>query len=230
MTTAAENRTGSGAIDTDEFPRPGRRKRFLREPFRIIRANLGAYLAINALVYGLFLVGVGAGLLFPELTAARSNTLTQDGTADLVGMVLGNMWLFSLTIFLVNTITVGIVKILLPSVVVPFAGIAVYAYWAFTTGVTLAPVNEVMAKTMIPHSLTVIIEFQAYAVLLLGAYLVGRSWLRPATVGVGSRRRGYVLGLKQFGWLTLPALVLFVLGAVYEAFEIIHLVPLLLAP
>lgn len=230
MTTAPDHRTPSGSIDTDESPRPERRKRFLREPFRIIRANLGAYLAINALVYGLFLVGVGVGLLFPELTAARSNALTQDGTADLVGMVLGNMWLFSLTIFLVNTITVGIVKILLPSMVVPFAGIAVYAYWAFTTGVTLAPVNEVMAKTMIPHSLTVIIEFQAYAVLLLGAYLIGRSWLRPASVGAGNRRQGYVLGLKQFGWLTLPALVLFVVGALYEAFEIIHLVPLLFAP
>ena len=203
--------------------------RFFRGPFQIIRANLRAYLVLNAIVYGLCLIGMGVGLLFPGLTAAHGTALHQDGTADLVGRVVGNVWLFSLTIFLVNTLTVGVLRILLPSMIVPFAGIAVYAYWAFNTGVTLAPVNATMAKTMIPHSLTAIIEFQAYALLMLGAYLLGRSWLRPASVGAHDRRQGYVHGLRQFGRLTLPALVLFVIGAVYEAFEVIYLVPPLVA-
>ncbi|WP_020498755.1 stage II sporulation protein M [Sciscionella marina] len=201
----------------------------LWKPFRIIRANLRAYLVMNAIVYGLCLIGMGAGLLFPGLTAAHNTTMRQDGTADLVGWLLGNMWLFSLGILVVNILTVGLLRILLPSMIVPFAGIAIYAYWAFNTGVTLSPVNPAAAKTMIPHSLTALIEFQAYALLMLGSYLLGRSWLRPGSIGARNRRQGYARGLAQIGWLSLPALALFVIGAVYEAFEVIYLVPRLVA-
>ncbi len=63
----------------------------------------------------------------------------------------------------------------------------------------------------------------------LGAYLLGRSWIRPGAVGAPNRRRAYLHGLRQIGWLSLPALALFVIGALYEAFEIIYLVPPLLA-
>lgn len=60
--------------------------------------------------------------------------------------------------------------------------------------------------------------------LSLGAYLLGRPWLRPQTIGAETRRRGYVRGLRQLGWLSLPALALLIIGAVYEAFFLIHLV------
>lgn len=62
---------------------------------------------------------------------------------------------------------------------------------------------------------------------MLGAHLLGRSWLRPASVGAPNRRAGYVSGLRQIGRLSLPALVLFVVGAVYEAFTLSYLVPVL---
>jgi hypothetical protein len=75
---------------------------------------------------------------------------------------------------------------------------------------------------------TYVIEFQAYILLVLGAYLLGRSWLRPGSVGAPNRRAGYVSGLRQIGWLSLPALVLFVIGAVYEAFTLRYLVPVLI--
>ncbi|WP_307870567.1 stage II sporulation protein M [Saccharopolyspora endophytica] len=205
-----------------------RGSRWFRRPFQIIRANLGAYLALNAMAYGLFLVGMGVGLLRPELTGANTASLQQDGTAEMVTWAMSSTWLFSLTILAVNTVWLSLAHVLLPSAIVPFGGIAVFAYWALYTGVTLAPVNEVTALTMIPHSLTVLIEFQAYVLVLLGAYRLGMSWLRPGTVGARTRRQGYVRGLRQVGWLGLPALALLVVGAIYEAVEIIHLVPLLL--
>lgn len=203
--------------------------RHVREPARIVRAHLGPYVALNVLMYGAFLVGMGAALLFPELHAARNAAMHEDGTADLVLSLLGNFWLFSLTILAVNTLTVGVATILLPSMIVPFAGIALAAYRAFEFGTALAPVDETMATTMIPHSLTVLIELQAYVLVMLGAYVLGVSWLRPGTVGAHNRRQGYVRGLRQVGWLSLPALALFVVGALYEAFEIIYIVPRLLA-
>jgi hypothetical protein len=203
--------------------------RILRQPFHIIRANFRAYLVMNALMYGLFLIGMGAALLFPELNAAQIASQDENGTTDLVVSLLSNVWLFSLTILAVNVVTVAVLTILLPSMVVPFAGIVLFMYRAFNFGVTLAPVDETTAKILIPHSLTILIEFQAYVLVMLAAYVLGKAWLRPGTVGARNRRQGYVLGLRQMGWLSLPAMVLFVIGALYEAFEIIYLVPPLLA-
>ncbi|MFY7070400.1 stage II sporulation protein M [Nocardiopsis changdeensis] len=202
--------------------------RHLREPFRIIRANLGAYLAMNAVMFGLFFAGVAAALAFPDLHAAQITSMEQDGTADLVGELLGNVWLFGLTILAVNVLTVAVATILLPSMIVPFAGIVLFAYRAFGFGLSLAPVDATAAKILIPHSLTILIEFQAYVLVMLGAYLLGRAWLRPASVGADTRRQGYLRGLGQLGRLLPPALALFVIGAAYEAFEIIYLVPPLL--
>ncbi|MDE3723806.1 stage II sporulation protein M [Nocardiopsis sp. N85] len=203
--------------------------RRLHEPFRIIRANLRAYLAMNAIVFGLFFIGVAAALVFPDLHTAQTASLEEDGTADLVGILLGNVWLFGLTILAVNVLTVALPMILLPSMVVPFAGIVLFSYKAFTFGVVLAPVDATMAKILIPHSVTILIEFQAYILVMLAAHVLGRAWLRPATVGADSRRQAYVHGLKQVGWLSLPALALFVIGALYEAFELVYLVPRLVA-
>ncbi|PDP87344.1 hypothetical protein CQJ94_12760 [Glycomyces fuscus] len=203
--------------------------RTLRQPFRIIRANLRAYLVMNAIMYGLFLVGMGAALLFPELNAAQLAGQQENGTTDLVVSLLSDFWLFSLTILLVNVVTVAVLTILLPSMVVPFVGIVIFMYRAFNFGVVLAPLDETTAKILIPHSLTILIEFQAYVLVMLAAYVLGKAWLRPGTVGARNRRQGYVLGLRQIGWLSLPAMALFVIGALYEAFEIIYLVPPLLA-
>ncbi|MBQ1083220.1 stage II sporulation protein M [Nocardiopsis sp. B62] len=199
--------------------------RRLREPFRIIRSNLRAYLVLNALVYGVLLVGLVLGVLFPDLTASLVTGLEEDGTADLVASLLSNVWLFALTILAVNVLTVSLKLILLPSLVVPFAGVALLLYKTFESGLVLAPVDETMATLLVPHSLTMVIEFQAYILLALGSYVFAMAWLRPATVGAPDRRRGYLRGLQLFGWLSLPALGLLIIGAVYEALSLVHIVP-----
>ncbi|MBC8091655.1 MAG: stage II sporulation protein M [Pseudonocardia sp.] len=196
-------------------------------PLQIVRGNLGAYLVLNVIMYGVSVAGFVTALIFPELNAAQVTSLQDDGTADLVLSLLSNVWLFALVILGVNTLIVGALSILLPSMIVPFAGIAVFAYRAFDIGLTLAPADQTGWVILIPHSLTYLIEFQAYILLVLGAYLLGRSWLRPATTGARNRRQGYLRGLQQIGWLSLPALTLFVIGAVYEAFTLRYLVPLL---
>ncbi len=199
----------------------------LRRPLEIVRGNLRAYLVLNVIMYGVSVAGFVTALIFPELNAAQVASLQDDGTADLVLSLLSNVWLFALVILGVNTLTVGAASILLPSMVVPFAGIAVFTYRAFDIGLTLAPADRTGWVILVPHSLTYVIEFQAYILLVLGAYLLGRSWLRPGTVGARNRRGGYVVGLRQIGWLSLPALALFVIGAIYEAFTLRYLVPLL---
>ena len=198
-------------------------RRFLHKPFQIIRANFRAYLIINAIVYGLVITGLVAAMVFPNLGANQVATLKDSGTLDLVRSLVNNSWLFSLTILGVN-VTSGALLIVLPSLIVPFAGIAIFAYKAFTLGLAMAPTTKIIAVGLIPHSLTILIEFQAYALLMFGAYILGRSWVRPATIGARNHRQGYVRGLQQLGWLSLSTLPLFIVGAIWEAFSLRYLI------
>jgi hypothetical protein len=119
----------------------------------------------------------------------------------------------------------ALLLIVLPSAVIPYAGLAIFTIKTIDLGILVAPVDRTSALTLIPHSLTLLIEFQAYVLVMLGVYLLGRSWLRPTSVGATTRRQAYVRGLSRLGWLWLPALALFVIGAVYETIEIYFLLP-----
>lgn len=208
--------------------RSGLGRRITRTPLDLIRAHRRPYLWLNVLAYGLLMVGLVLGAAFPDLNAALTDGLQDDGTTDQVVSLLATPWLFALTIAAVNLTRIALASIVLPSLVVPFAGIAVFSYFAVETGITLAPLDHATTMTLIPHSVTVIVEFQAYILLLLGTVILGRSWVLPASVGAGTRRQGYVRGLQRLGWLALPALALFVVGAIYEALSLTYALPLLL--
>ncbi|MBG6053985.1 putative membrane protein SpoIIM required for sporulation [Salinibacterium sp. CAN_S4] len=195
-----------------------------RRPFAIIRENKRAYLIINVASYGLAIIGFLIGLAFPALSAEKVTSLEDDGTAELVGQLLNTPPLFALIILCVNVFRLSLLTIVLPSLVVPFAGLALFAYWAVQIGITLAPATPDGWVSLIPHSLTFVIELQAYVLFALGAYLIGRSWLFPRSVGTQNRRKGYLQGVKQIGLVALPALVLLIIGATWEAYSIRYFV------
>jgi hypothetical protein len=201
--------------------------RLFRLALHTIQANRRAYVALNVILYGSVLAGFGTGLLFPSLTAAQMESFEDGGQADLVRSLLENPWLFALAILANNALRAGLLNIVLPSMIVPFAGVVWYVYSLFTVGLMLAPVDRDGWLVLIPHSLTVVMEIQAYVLLSLGAYLLGRAWIWPRTVGAENRRQAYVDGLRQLGVLSLPALALLVVFALYESFSIVYLVPLL---
>jgi hypothetical protein len=167
-------------------------------------------------------------MIFPDLHAARTSSFAGGDQGALVNAVIGNPWLFGTIIFVVNVFATALLLIVLPSAVIPFAGLAIFAIKTIDLGILVAPVDRTSALTLIPHSLTLLIEFQAYALVMFGVYLLGKSWLRPTSVDATTRRQAYARGLSRLGWLWLPALALFILGAVYEAVEIYFLVPLIL--
>lgn len=170
----------------------------LRRPFQIIRADRGAYLLVTLFVYGAFLLGMALGVLFPGLHAARTASFADGPQGALVEAVVGNGWLFAAVIFLVNVFPTALLLITLPSLVIPFAGLAVFTLKTIDLGITLAPVDATSRLTLIPHSLTLLIEFQAYVLVMFGAYLLGRSWLRPTTVEVATHvdRIGFFVELN----------------------------------
>lgn len=197
----------------------------IRRPLEIIRDDLRPFLVVNAIAFGLFLVGFVLGLVFPGLVQAQSADFEASGQTDLVLEVFQNPWLFGLVIFAVNAFTVGAAMIVLPSMVVPFLGIPLFAWKAVNIGMAIAPTSPTLWVGFIPHSLTLVIEFEAYVLLMLGAWILGRSWLRPGTIGAATRRQGYLRGLQRLGWLGLAALLLLVVGAVWEAWSLTQLFP-----
>lgn len=200
----------------------------LSGPLAIIRQHARAYAYLNLMAYGLVIAGMVLGVLRPELNAMLTGSMDESGETELVVSLLARPWLFALVILGVNLGKVALGFITLPSMIVPFAGIPVFAYWAFTTGIVLAPVDHMTTMTLIPHSLTMVIEIQAYVLLLLGAYVLGLAWIRPASVGATTRGRAWVRGMRLFGRMWVPALVLFVVGAVYEAYSLRYFLPLLI--
>jgi hypothetical protein len=197
---------------------------FWRRPFQVVRENKRAYLIINLATYGLAIIGFLIGLAFPGLNTEQVANLEDDGTGALVRNLVYTPPLFALVILAVNVFRLSLVTIVLPSLVVPFAGLAFFGYWAVQTGIVLVPADAQGWVALIPHALTFIIELQAYVLLVLGAYRLGRSWLFPRSVGALNRRRGYLQGLKQLGLLALPALVLLIVGAVWEAYSLRYFV------
>ena len=147
-------------------------------------------------------------------------------TAAYIRSLVAQPLLFALSIFANNALRAGLLSIVLPSLLVPFLGIAAIAVQAFTTGMLLAPIDSDAATLLIPHSLTLIIEFQAYILFALGAFVLGRAWIRPSSVGATSRRSAYVTGLRRLATLAILALALLVIGALYEAFSVRYLLPL----
>lgn len=53
--------------------------RFLRTPIRIIRRDRRAFLVLNGVAFGFFLVGFVLGLIFPELVRAQLVDLETSG-------------------------------------------------------------------------------------------------------------------------------------------------------
>jgi hypothetical protein len=207
--------TTSATIDNQS-----QRIRFWRRPFRVVRENLRTYLILNAAAYGLAVIGLVLGLIFPDLVSREAAGLEADGTGETVRTLVTTPALFAVAIFIKNLFSLSALGIVLPSLVVPFAGLAYFGYWAVTTGITIAPQSEGAWILFIPHSLTLVIELQAYILFLLGAFLIGKYWLFPRTAGVQTRRRGYLRGLQKLGLLALPALVLLVIGAIWEAYSL----------
>lgn len=207
-----------------ELEQQRRAPAFLRRPFGIIRANARVYVLLNLLAYGLVAIGMVIGMLFPDLTAGRAESLEADGTGEFVRSLISSPWLFAAVILVVNLFQMSLLTVVLPSLVIPFVGILTFSVWAVVTGVTIVPGDAQGWVAMIPHSLTLVIELQAYVLVLLGVFLLGKQWLRPAAVGERTHRRGYLRGLQSLGWLAIPALILLVIGAVWESFSLLYLV------
>jgi hypothetical protein len=198
----------------------------IKSAWAIIQENRNAYIIINIVYYGL----VAACMVYAAFNRPLQDVLLKTvgaafmtGPLSFVGTAYVNAQVFTaiLVTFFVNLLIGSLASITIPSLIIPFSGFIIGMYRAVMWGLLLSPAHPELRIVMIPHMLTLIIEGQAYILTLLAAYIQGRAFLRPATVGVEGHGKGYLEGLKRT--LKIYALVVLTLAvaAIYEVIEVV---------
>jgi hypothetical protein len=204
----------------------------LQRVWFIIQADKGAYIILNILYYGLIVLGMAYVTFFnpglqDTLLQAAGKTFTEGSMAAVGKAYSGGQVIQAMIVtFIVNLIQGSLIAMTLPSLIIPFSGLLMGVYRAVLWGLLLSPANASLAGPMIPHSLTLLLEGQAYILVMLSIYIHGKAFLRPGAYGIQGRLRGYLEGLRRTGWIYLLVALLLAIAAVYEAFEVIYLVPL----
>jgi len=208
-------------------------KGLFRKAIALVRLHRRAYLVLNVCYYATVGIAMLAVTSHPEvqqmLTQSVLEAFSQGTMADVAAAYAGGNVVQAMVLtFLVNFFLGSFVVLMLPSMLVPFAGVGMGAVRAVLWGLLLAPTTPELRMAMIPHMGTLVLEGQGYILAILAAFVLGRAFVSPSSVGATRWLQGYGIGLKQA--LTLYILVAAVLAvsAIYEALEVIYLVPLLL--
>jgi hypothetical protein len=133
----------------------------------------------------------------------------------------------------INLAVASFITITLPSLVIPFSGLLMLVVRALLWGVLFTPqtLSGIGAADLVAGLLIAVLAFlegQGYVLAALGAYLHGRAFLWPDSLGAESHRAGYWRGLKlQARIYVLVALVLLI-AAIYEVAVAVFALPALL--
>jgi hypothetical protein len=204
----------------------------IRQSLRAIRQFRREYIVLNIVYYGLVVCGMIYIRFDPSLQQSLSEAALQaftEGPLSAVGGAYGGgkVLLAMVLTFVVNLLGGAFMFITVPSLLIPFSGLLIGALRAVVWGLVLSPTTPELARGMIPHSLTLVIEGQGYILALLAVYIHGKAFLSPRTVGAASRGEGYRTGLGRSAQVYLLVVLVLAVAAVYEALEVIFIVPLL---
>jgi hypothetical protein len=200
----------------------------IQSAWALVKENKRAYIVFNVLYYGLVLVFMGVAAMNPAVQDELIRVVGESfmtGPLAVVGEAYVNLEVLNaigLT-FVVNLLLASLLVITVPSLVIPFSGLLMGIYRAVLWGLIFFPGHPDMQVVMIPHSLTLILEGQAYILVMLAAWLQGRAFLFPQSAGVEGHLRGYLEGLKRTGKIYLLVILTLFVAAVYEVIEVVLL-------
>jgi hypothetical protein len=203
----------------------------MKETLRILRENKRLYIALNLLFYGSILVGLAYGFMRPGVAEemakwGASALLEAPPTAPaMFAFLRGSFLTAALFTFLGNlslcTLSIGLSLVFPPIVILalPFlTGMGFLWGAAFAAALSLGPL------TLLAHLLAFAIEGQS---IILVGFIMLRTFdaiLRPQRFGEVSRWSAYRRALGQTGRLYVVILVILLVGAIYEAFELVYVV------
>jgi len=194
----------------------------------IIAEHKRAYVRLNVAYYGIVILAMAYSALDPSLRQPLNQAVVEgftQGPLSSMGSAYGGGQIIMAMVltFVVNLFLGSFVSITLPSMLIPFSGLLVGAFRAVTWGLIFTPVP--FQAYLVPHYLTLLIEGQAYVLVMLAAYLQGIGLVRPSLIGESDRKRGYLKGLRLAIQLYPLVAALLAVSAIYEALEVILILP-----
>jgi hypothetical protein len=199
--------------------------RVLSSAVAIVRRHRRAYLACNVGYYGLILVGLAWAQMAPKtaegLRSAVASSLESGALAPIADVYDRRAVLAAIGLTLaVNLIIGSLASITLPSLVLPFCGLAVAGFRALVWGLLFSPESAAITWGNLPQGAVIagvlILEGQGYVLTMLAAWIHGIGWTRPATSGATTHGQGFRLGLgvttRLYGLVVLTLAV----AAVFE--------------
>ena len=206
---------------------------WLKTSIAVVRSNLRAYIVLNILYYGVVAVAMIVVAGNPQVQEALTQAVVASFTEGPLSTVAdayagGNVLMAIVLTFAVNFFLGSVLVLFVPSLLIPFGGVAIGLIRATLWGLLLAPTTPELQVAMIPHSLTLVLEGQGYILAMLGAFVLGKAFVSPSSVGASRWRDGYVTGLKKEGRIYVLVALVLAVAAVYEALEVIYLVPRIL--
>jgi hypothetical protein len=209
-------------------------KKLLTDALDIVKNNRRLYFTLNGLYYGLIIVG----LVYTQFDRSVQNTLMQGlnttyGSGGPLSSVLdaytnGKIVQAIAVTFGINLVVGSFASVTLPSLIVPFLGLAVAIYRAALWGIIYSPAPGVaLTGPNIGFGLFVaglfLLEGQGYVLTILAAVLQGRALLSPKSIGEESRWRAYLAGLKLTGKLYLLVTITLFISAIYEVASVLFI-------
>ncbi|MBN2592964.1 MAG: hypothetical protein JXA81_05600 [Sedimentisphaerales bacterium] len=200
--------------------------RWLVPPLAEIRRYKYLFIALHVICFGTVILLMLVAYQLPELqisllAGVKSQVAGGYGPLGVAGKAYmsKNIPLAAVTTVVINFFIGSLAVITLPSLILPGAGILVLGFRSLLWGLLLAPSFADLSGAMIPHSLTLLLEGEAYIVAGFFALLVPIYLLRK-TEGPGLVNR-YGRALLMNVRSNLLVAIILVIAAIYEAIEVI---------
>jgi len=201
--------------------------RLTHVPLQEVRRRRRLLIGLHVLYFGTYIFFVGLAFAVPEAQALFTRALGQmlrSGQAGHVAAAARAYAARDITVAAARTVTVNffigsVAVITLPSLILPGCGSALLVVRFAVLGLLLAPTSVGLGRAMLPHSLAMLVELEAYVLASFFALLVPVYVFSSGQDGGPLRRYGRAVMLNLRGNLVVFALLL--AAGVYEAFEVI---------
>jgi hypothetical protein len=200
--------------------------KLLRSALDVLRRSRRPYLILRLVYYGL-IVWTMVYVTYDRSIQERFNQLILDtlGSGPLASVIdaysTGQALLAVALIFAINLVGATFLAITVPSLIIPFAGLLLFAVRALLWGILFAP--QPPGAIGMPEVLTalgvvglIVLEGEGYILGALGAFIQGRALLKPSSVGAGRPGQGYRYALREQARLYVWIVLVLLVAAVYE--------------
>jgi hypothetical protein len=187
------------------------------------------FIAVHVVAFGIMIICMAAAQVLPDVHLMLVSSVAQSLTSGkgplgwvYHALLSRSIPLTAFAIFTVNFFLGSVAVITLPSMIVPAVGSLVMLIRPALVGMILAPGDTSLARAMLPHSWTCLIELEAYIVAVFFALLM---LIYPFTAAEGPtalKRYGRALLLNVQAQLLVLAVL--IVAAVYEAIEVIQMI------